>query len=389
VETSFSRTLRSLRAERSRLVVVAPLVAVLLLGFWAVWFAAAPVRLWVVTRSARLEVETSTRRVGALSSGRLSALHVVLGARVRAGDVLAELDPEEARLVLEEARASVPALERQREALDHEIAAERERAAMLERAGSAELEELAAGIRGARSSAESARDEAERFERLHTMGLIADSQAVRSGKQADGEESQIEVLAYQRERRGVELKERLEEARGRLQRLDKDRAEVDGDLASALAAVDRLDHALDELLVRAPVDGIVGALAERRPGDIVQACEELVAIVPDGRLRVMAEFPVAETAGRVAVGQSARMRLDGFPWLQRGALSARVTAVATEARGDRLQVELELVDALACPVPLRHGMTGSVEVAVERVSPLDLVLRSVGRLLSHAPETAP
>jgi hypothetical protein len=30
-----------------------------------------------------------------------------------------------------------------------------------------------------------------------------------------------------------------------------------------------------------------------------------------------------------------------------------------------------------------------VEVAVERVSPLDLVLRSVGRLLSHSPESAP
>ena len=383
METSFSRTLRSLRCERSRLAFVAPALAAALLACWGTWFVRAPVNLYALTPSARLEVEASARRVAALCGGRVTALHVALGERVRAGDVLFELDAEEARIALEGARNGLPALDRQLAALEREITAEEERAAMLERAGCSELEELSAGIRSALASAESARDEAERSERLHAMGLIADGMALRLEKQADGEESQSEALHHQRERRQIELEERREEARARLERLYGERAEVDGDLSFTKAEIERLEHALDEHLVRAPIDGRVGALSKHRPGDVVRAQEELAAVVPDGALHVMAEFPVAEAAGRVAPGQPARMRLDGVPWLQRGALAARVSAVAAEPHGNALCVELELLAPHEFPVPLHHGMTGTVEVAVEEVSPLVLLLRSVGRMLER------
>ncbi len=384
METSFARTLRSMRNERSRLPLFVAALAAGLLAGWGVWFARAPVRVFAVTTSARLEVGASARRVAALSAGRVAALHVALGNRVRPGDVLFELDARDAELELEEARARLPALAARRESLEREFETETERAATLERAGQAELEELSAWIRRAQSSAATARDEAARFETLHADGLIADAQALRLANQADGEESQREALHHQRERRGMELEDRLEEVRARLERLRGECAGVEGELACTRAAIERLEHAVTERFVRAPIDGHVGALSEHRPGDVVRAREELAVVVPDGELDIVAEFPVAEAAGRIAAGQPARMRLDGFPWAQHGSLGARVTAVAAEPSGSNLRVELEVLDAEAFSVSLRHGMTGVVEVTVEEVSPCVLVLRSVGRFLDHA-----
>jgi len=383
METSFASTLRSLRSERSRLPLLFAALAAGLLACWGAWFARAPVRVYAVTTEARLEVGASARRVAALSAGRIAALHVALGDRVRACDVLFELDTRDARLELEEARVRLPALAERRAALGREIAAEGERVAALERGGSAELEELSAWIRRARGSAATVRDEARRYERLHAEGLVADVQALRLSSQADGEESRSEALHHQRDRRQLELEERLDEARARLERLCGERAAVEGERASTRATIGRLEHALAERFVRAPVDGEVAALCAHRPGDVVQEREELAVVLPDGELGVVAEFSVAEAAGRVAPGQAARMRLDGFPWSHYGSLAARVRAVAAEPRGQSLRVELEVLDPAAFPVPLRHGMSGVVEVAVEEVSPLVLVSRSIGRLIER------
>src|SRR5690606_35691448 len=111
--------------------------------------------------------------------------------------------------------------------------------------------------------------------------------------------------------------------------------------------------------------------------------------------RVHAAFPAATAMGRIVPGQSARIRLDGFPWSQYGTISAVVEQVAGESRDGLVRVELAVThnddddddsDVLAGLVPLQHGLQGSVEVAVEQVSPAVLVLRAAGRRnLASAP----
>jgi membrane fusion protein (multidrug efflux system) len=60
--------------------------------------------------------------------------------------------------------------------------------------------------------------------------------------------------------------------------------------------------------------------------------------------------------------------------------------VASELRQGRVRVELDVLDARSSRIPLQHGMTGVVEIEVERVTPAVLVLRMVGRKL--APDRA-
>jgi membrane fusion protein (multidrug efflux system) len=85
----------------------------------------------------------------------------------------------------------------------------------------------------------------------------------------------------------------------------------------------------------------------------------------------------------------ARVRLEGFPWTEYGQLSAEVVGVAAEPRSGKVRVELEIRADPDSPIPLEHGLPGSVEVAVERVSPATLTLRSVGGMLGRRTSSGP
>jgi membrane fusion protein (multidrug efflux system) len=112
---------------------------------------------------------------------------------------------------------------------------------------------------------------------------------------------------------------------------------------------------------------------------------------------MVAEFLPASAMGRIRPGQTARLRLEGFPWAQYGRLAGTVSSVGSEIRGGRVRVELAVRPNPASPIPLQHGLPGAVEVEVERLAPVSLVLRAAGRLVagpgsalsSQAPRTEP
>ena len=58
-----------------------------------------------------------------------------------------------------------------------------------------------------------------------------------------------------------------------------------------------------------------------------------------------------------------------------------VASVAHETRDGQIRVELSLTPDFTSAIPLQHGLAGTVEVEVERVTPVTLVLRTVGKRL--------
>ena len=116
---------------------------------------------------------------------------------------------------------------------------------------------------------------------------------------------------------------------------------------------------------------------------MVREGDRLAAVVPRGELQVVADFLPPSALGRIRPGQPARLRLEGFPWTQYGSLAATVSRVASEVRNGRIRVELSVDSNGASPIPLQHGLPGTVEVEVERVSPATLVLRAAGKLLAR------
>ena len=106
-----------------------------------------------------------------------------------------------------------------------------------------------------------------------------------------------------------------------------------------------------------------------------------VHIIP-GMLKIMTDFLPPAALGRIQPGQPARLRLEGFPWTQYGAVAATVTSVASEVRNGWVRVERAVRSDAASPIPLQHGLPGAIEVEVDHVSPAALILRTAGLLLT-------
>jgi multidrug resistance efflux pump len=122
-------------------------------------------------------------------------------------------------------------------------------------------------------------------------------------------------------------------------------------------------------------------------GSLIREGDRIASIIPEGQMRAVAEF-TAPALGRLQPGQRARVRLDGFPWTQYGHVDASVTTVATETRDQRVRVELAVRRAADSQIPFQHGMPGKAEIEVERVAPIALLLRSLGRTISGPPVAA-
>lgn len=67
---------------------------------------------------------------------------------------------------------------------------------------------------------------------------------------------------------------------------------------------------------------------------------------------------------------------------------ATVANVAGEPRNGQVRVEFTIHPSPASQIPLQHGLPGTVEVEVDRLSPATLVLRAAGKLLHQPSENA-
>src|SRR5262245_1425625 len=98
----FSRSLRALSVSRSRGAPAGIMLIALVLVCWSLCVVRARISLYETTSTARLEVEYQAHPIETQISGRVVRNYLKLGQRVRAGEVLVELDAESERLQLAE-----------------------------------------------------------------------------------------------------------------------------------------------------------------------------------------------------------------------------------------------------------------------------------------------
>ncbi len=379
----FSRTLRSLEADGYRRWGAGLIPALLLLIVWGVWFTAARVTVYETSDRAWLAVEREAHAVAAPVAGRLASLRVALGQEVRQGEVLAVLEGEEQRARLEEERARFTGVERQAVALRRQMATgERE---LSERRGAARaaVEETRSKLREAEAAARLADQEAERQARLLASGLIPPAEAERARSAAEQRREAVASLRQTLGRLAFEEKGAASGKRGDLDELARELALLAGEADGAAAAIRRLERDLELRSLRAPVAGRIGQIAPLRVGSVVAAGEPVALVVPQGEIKALAEFQPAAALGRIAPGQPARVVLQSFPAAQYGELPAIVGGLGSEPRDGRIRVELTLRPRPGSRLPLQHGLPGTVEVEVEKVSPAVLVLRTVGKVFER------
>jgi membrane fusion protein (multidrug efflux system) len=387
MSSPFSRSLRALDADPSRTWWTTVVAAALIVG-WGAWFLFARVPLYETSTSARIEATSAAYPVQARLAGRAIRVSMGLGTRVKEGDVLVEIEADAERLVLQEARARRDALAPEIAAVRDEIAAEERALDDERRAAVIARDEQRAVLQEADVARALAEDDARRFAQLRAKGVIPEADESRARAEAARRRATAEAAAAALAR--VEHDERTRESDRlvRIQRLRGTRTRLEGEAATAAATIKRLEYEIERRTFRAPVDGRIAEAAELRVGGVVDEGDRLAAIVPDGPLRVVAQFTAAAAIGRVREGQPGRVRLPGFPWTEYGSLHASVSRVANEIRDGLVRVELA-VDRMPSALPLSHALPGNVEVEVERVRPFSLVFRTLGGWLTRPAVAAP
>jgi adhesin transport system membrane fusion protein len=326
----------------------------------------------VVRAQGQVEPAGRVKLVNHPNGGRIAEIHVAEGDTVAAGQPLVTFDSELARAELAEltGRWQVKAAEtarlraeatgaeaafarelveqrpnlvrQQQQLLETRRAAHASQAETLKQTAerrSNEIESLDAELNRYRSSqglvgkeVKAVRTLAEKglYPRLRLVALERElSDAVGNTKKAEARLAAAEAALAEAEsqRRGLE-REWL--------------SGVLSELAAAQAERDRLAEArkraqalLRNMVVRAPVDGIVQELAVTTPGQSVGSNQPIMKLVPTGGGLVIEARVDNQDVGYVEVGQAARVKVRAFDYLRYGTLDGRVERIAADATVDR------------------------------------------------------
>ena len=192
-------------------------------------------------------------------------------------------------------------------------------------------------------------------------------------------ESQRRTLAQESERFILEAREQLAEAQSEVSRL---RGELE-------RAGDR--RAKSE--VTSPIDGVVTALPFAVVGQIADSGTVLAELVPsDTTYKVEAKIKPVDVSN-VSVGQLARLSLVAYDFADYGHIEVRVEEVAqnlTEPQQAEPYYSAELSIANAAfsksgdPVELMPGLIGQIDVLGDPVTILDYISKPINRVSSRA-----
>lgn len=377
----FSRSTRRLEADSSHRTILVLGILSILIALWAMWLFKARVSVYATTGIARLEVSQENHPIDTPVAGRVITSHLLAGRRVEAGDLLLELDAVPQRLERSEAIAKLVPSAQQLRSLQDELSAQERAMDVEQRSAEAANAEALAKAQEAVVAAELAADEAKRDSDLQEHGLVSDLDALRGRKQAEERQNQARAAESAAQRLMKDLAAKEQDRLGQVARLKNEIAEIEGGRREAVAASERLDYQIDQRQVRAAISGTLAEVAPVKIGGMVQAGDRICTIVPDGALKVVAQFRPSIALGRIRSGQPARVRLEGFPWTQYGSATASVTNVFGEVRDNQVRVDLALDKSSDSSIPFQHGLPAEVQVEIEHISPIALVMRSVGEQL--------
>ena len=378
-----------------------------------------------------------TKLVQPLEAGIVRAIHVRDGQRVRAGDVLIELDPTVNAAELGRLSGDLAAAQLDAARLRAALAAEAPAAAFHAPADATPAQaELHRGLLASQLAEQEAKlaaidrqrkqKEAElatlvaMIEKLETtMPLIEHRVSVRKHL-ADREiGSRLQYLAdlqdlTAQQQEVLVLRSRSVEGEAALSAIDETRvravAEFRRGLFEELARADQKATSLQQEVVKAkqraqqqqltaPVDGTVHQLAIHTVGGVATAAQPLLAVVPaDSELEVEAIVPNREV-GFLRAGQEAEIKVDAFNFTRYGLMTGQVLAISSDAvardsapRGDGRAAgasELEYVARISLnrgnmergdgALALSPGMTVTVEIKTGARTVMDYLLSPLGR----------
>ena len=387
----FQRTLRSLSGDELGIRVALMAFSVAALCGLAVWALNARIPVLKVSTLGRIEPHNAVHRLEPPESGKVLRSNLALDREVTEGELLVEFESEDQRLELQQSESNLAMLARDLSSLGELIIQKKKELDQSVLADEAALREAEARSREIAPKFLLAQQRQRRVEES-APGAISALEKLERKTESDelSRATETQPLALQRLQRDQAV--RRTGLEGQLLQLKRDQHRLQGEVDRITITIAKLKYQIARRQVRAPASGQLVDVVELAAADYITQGQRLGTILAKGPLRVRARF-AKETVGIIRPGQSAQLKLDGYPWSVYGTVRARVTSVGTEptiqptaeAVPGTVRVELEVAPPDDPRIQLQHGMTATVEVEVARVSPVTLLLRAIGEW--HYPGT--
>lgn len=196
---------------------------------------------------------------------------------------------------------------------------------------------------------------------------------------------QAEKQVAQKERNSQEDKFRSQ-ALGELNDVEAQIAGLAGNLESIGDRVERAE-------VRAPVDGIVNAIAIKTIGGVIEPAMRLVEIVPlDDELKIRARV-LPSDIGFIREGQPAKVKITAYDPQKYGALDGVLIRKASNSVSGRdgdiffeieVKTEKNYMGSAENPLPITPGMVAETEIITGKRTILEYLLKPILRARDRA-----
>lgn len=332
---------------------------------WRHWVSARAIQ---TTENAFVEADTAV--LSARIGGHIQALPVDDYQAVRAGEVIARIDPADARWREKAARAALSKAQAHLDNLDNEIAEQRANVALAE--ANLRAAEVRIGQHRRNPARQAALVEQGALSRQHYESAQADLDHAVSMR--DAARAQAALAAR------------------RIDVLEGGRAGRAAEREAAAAELDGARRDLAYTRITAPFDGVLGKRHVQR-GSLVASGSQIVSIVPQHAAYVIANYTETQLA-RVQAGLPARVHVDGLPGVR---LRGRVEEIAPmsgaksallpaeNASGNftkvvqRIPVRIAFEPGQPALQRLRPGMSVQVEIDTRAVPVDDEAVRPEAR----------
>ena len=419
-------------AEREAAPLARLLIFVIGLAFCAMLAWAALGRVdQVATAPGVVRPAGKVKIVNHADGGRVAAIHVSEGEKVRAGRVLIDLDPdflkeEVAKLEREWDAFSARATRLEAEArgatpeYSSTLETKRPDLVMMQRQiHDARRQSLAARRDAAdqvieRRAREAGASAAREKQLTRGFGILRQQEAALSDLADKGYFPRLRYLSILRQVSDLkgDIAETMEVARGarsalaeaRTLRMSIDKewqSETLKELASVQRERDQAKHSLAQaesrfrnLSVRAPIDGIVQNISITAPGQAIRANEPLLSIVPTSAQLIVETQVSNDDIGYISIGQKATVKVQTYDFVRFGALDGIVEQIAADAVMDRatgqmmfnVSVRTDRSHLGPRPVdqPVNPGMQAIVDLHIGKRSILSYLTDRLDRTTQNA-----
>lgn len=371
---NFSDTLTSIHADLNQRNILLSAILCGLLLCWLVWLFWVPLS---VTKQAQgfIEINQPALSLVAATAGRIDSVQIKLGDNVSPDTSLIKIngDDEVKQIALltqsiVKQKYSLSALHKTQESeirsLHNEIAA---------------LEQKIKNILGQVDNVQAQFDQQAKTVALLNNANSAVSKIELQREQLQLKQIQERLLAKQQESANLQAEHRqlLEQKNSQAAKITQENSNQQSRIVALESELSQQEQLLKHKTLSVSKSAKVAEVMPLQTGQWINAGEQLATLLPQGDLRVLAQFKPTDAQGYLQLGQSAKIHVDNFPWLQYGALNAKVVHIDQAERNGMIRVLLELENNNH--LALQHGMSASISVSVASATPWQLLLQSLGR----------